>query len=137
MAMNFVKTEPKKYRYVVDVQAVPKTDYKPTYEAFGWEYVGQMASIFVWRKQYDNERPESFSDKENRIARNKRLTAAISFSFILFLLTSLSILTCFIWNFNRLTIGGLIQFILGSLLSCGLTICIGYVMWKISKNREK
>ncbi len=55
--MNFVKEKPKKYRYVIDMQAFPKKDYKLTYQEFGWEFVGQMASAFVWRKEYAKERP--------------------------------------------------------------------------------
>ncbi|MGC4019716.1 MAG: DUF2812 domain-containing protein [Muricomes sp.] len=137
IAMTFVKTEPKKYRYVFDLQAMPKADYKLTYETFGWEFVGQMASAFVWRKQYENERPESFSDNETRMARSKRFIAAISFSFVLFLLASLIILTYFIWNFNKLTVNELLQFILGLSLSIGFTIYLGYVMRRISKSRDR
>ncbi|MDR3312940.1 MAG: DUF2812 domain-containing protein [Oscillospiraceae bacterium] len=35
IAMTFVKSEQKNFRYVVDMQAAPKSDYKATYEAFG------------------------------------------------------------------------------------------------------
>lgn len=137
IAMTFAKTEPKKYRYVFDLQAMPKADYKATYEAFGWEFVGQMASAFVWRKQYEKERPESFTDNETRIARSKRFTVAVFSSFILFFFASLIILACVVWNFNKLVIGELLQFILGLLLSGGFAVYLGYVVRKISKNRDK
>ena len=42
--MTFHKTEPKQYRYVFDLNAFPKKDYKATYQQFGWEFMGQMAS---------------------------------------------------------------------------------------------
>lgn len=62
IAMRFERSEPRKYRYVIDMQAAPKRDYRPTYESFGWEFVGQMASAPVWHMAYAEERPESFSD---------------------------------------------------------------------------
>ena len=50
--MTFHKTEPKQYRYVFDLNAFPKKDYKATYQQFSWEFMGQMASCFIWRKEY-------------------------------------------------------------------------------------
>ncbi len=137
MKMTFEKGEPQKYCYIVDVQAIPKTDYKATYEAFGWEFVGQMSSIFIWRKPYTDERPISFSDPKSLAERNSRFIKAISFSFTIFLVATLIVFICFILNFNGLTLGGYIQFALGLLLSGGFTIYLGYVMRKISKNRDE
>ncbi len=84
IAMRFTKSTPKRYRYVVDMQAVPRKDYRRTYEEFGWEFVGQMASAMVWRREYDGERPESFSDAQSRRGRNKRFFWAVSVSGFLF-----------------------------------------------------
>ncbi len=84
IAMRFAKSTPKKYRYVVDMQAAPKKDYRRIYEEFGWEFVGQMASARVWRREYDGERPESFSDLQSRRGRNKRFFRAVSVSCFLF-----------------------------------------------------
>ena len=63
--MVFRKTEPKRYRYVMDLNAFPKKDYTATFEAFGWELVGKMASEYIWRKEYEGERPEAFSSEES------------------------------------------------------------------------
>lgn len=84
--MVFHKSEPRRYRYVFDLNAFPKADYRNTYEQFGWEFVGQMASCFVWRKTYTDIRPESFSDTESLVKRNKRVKNAVTAALILFLL---------------------------------------------------
>ncbi len=55
-----------------------------TYKDFGWELCGQMASTYLWRMEYKDERPESFSDEAARKDRNSRFVKAVSFSFILF-----------------------------------------------------
>jgi hypothetical protein len=77
MKMTFHKTEPKKYRYVFDLNAFKVKDYKRTYEQFGWEFVGQMSNCFVWRQEYTDTRPESFTDSESLVRRNKRVRNAI------------------------------------------------------------
>lgn len=133
IAMTFEKTAPQKYRYVVDLQAIPRADYKNTYTAFGWEFVGQMAGAFIWRKIYTDMRPVSFSDKKSLAERNSRFIKAVSVSFAMFLITTLVILVGFILSFSGLTLGGYIQFILGLLLSGSLALYLGYVMRKISK----
>lgn len=131
--MTFVKGTPKKYRYVVDLQAAPKSDYISTYKDFGWEFVGRMSTIYVWRKEYSSERPEAFSDTENIRNRNRRFTRAISFSFAIFTLASLIITICFLINIRNLSLGGLVQFILGLLLSYSIAFLLASVMHKISK----
>jgi hypothetical protein len=88
-AMRFEKGEPKRYRYVVDMQPAPRKDYRRIYEEFGWEFVGQMASSYVWRREYQGERPESFSDLSSRHSRNKRFFWAIAVSGIMLALGAL------------------------------------------------
>ena len=84
--MTFHKTEPKQYRYVFDLNAFPKKDYKATYQQFGWEFMGQMASCFIWRKEYTGERPESFTDQDSLTRRNKRVRNAVLACFLIALL---------------------------------------------------
>ena len=84
--MTFHKTKPKQYRYVFDLNAFPKEDYKTTYQQFGWEFMGQMASCFIWRKEYTDERPESFTDQNSLIQRNKRVRNAVLACFLVALL---------------------------------------------------
>lgn len=89
IAMKFVRAESRKYRYVFDMQAFPRKDYVSTYEQFGWELVGQMASAFIWRMAYQGDRPEAFTDGESIKKRNTRTMAAVSVSFVMFLLAPL------------------------------------------------
>lgn len=91
LAMRFEKSEPLKYRYVLDMQSAPSKDYRRLYEEFGWEYVGQMASAHVWRKAYTASRPESFSDRPSREARDRRFIAAAAVSFSIFSLGALAL----------------------------------------------
>ncbi len=133
LLMSFFKGSPKKYRYVADVQAMPNDDYIATYKEFGWEFVGQMSGIFIWRREYTSDRPEAFSDKENIKNRNRRFAKAVSFSFSIFLLASLIITACLFLNISRLGIGDWVQFILGLALSYSITASLASVMVRILK----
>lgn len=83
IAMRFEKGPIKKVRYVVDVQAPAPKDYIPKYQSAGWELVGKMANMYVWRKEYGAERPEAFSDVEAVRNRNERYAKAITVSTIM------------------------------------------------------
>ncbi|MGG6310444.1 DUF2812 domain-containing protein [Paenibacillus macerans] len=131
LAMRFVKGTPERYRYVVDLQAMPQKGYKQIYEEFGWEYVGRMSSAFVWRKKYAGERPESFSDRENLEVRNKRFIQAISFSFFIFALIAVIVTVSFACLFQGLTAGETIQFWIGIAVSWPAAVYLGWVMRKI------
>jgi len=87
--MTFRRSEPHKYRYIYDLQAFPKKEYKTTYEQFGWELVVQMASGFIWRKLYTDKRPESFTSLESLEKRSKQVVSAVAVSFIIFLIVSM------------------------------------------------
>jgi hypothetical protein len=135
IAMRFEKSEPRKYRYVVDMQFTSEKDYKQTYEEFGWEYVGQMASAHVWRQMYTDERPESFSDAPSREARNKRFIVAISFSFTMFLIGSLAFAAGAI--FSDLTASDRLQFCIAAGLFFLFAVLLGLVMAKVNKNIDR
>ncbi len=74
--MTFRKGEPAKYRYVADVQVHPRPDYQSTYKDAGWERVGQMASETLWRRKYEGERPEAFTDGASERARTHGFAGA-------------------------------------------------------------
>ncbi|MEX1307845.1 MAG: DUF2812 domain-containing protein [Eubacteriales bacterium] len=86
MRMVLEKSEPKKYKYAIELLGRLSPERKAMYADFGWEYVGRMSSIFVWRKEYTDKRPEMFSDKPSTKKRSQRFIVAISFSFGIFLL---------------------------------------------------
>ena len=135
IAMRFAKGDPKKYRYVVDMQPFPGKDYKQTYRDFGWEFVGQMASAYVWRQEYEGERPESFSDNGSRRGRNKRFIGAVSVSFFLFLLGGLGFSAGAI--FGSLGPSDRLQFGITAVVFLLMSAAMGLVMKKIKKNIEK
>ena len=135
IAMRFAKGEPKKYRYVVDMQPVPKKDYIRTYQEFGWEFVGQMASAMVWRREYDGERPESFSDAQSRRGRNKRFIGAASVSFIMFTLGALAAAGTAV--FAPLDAERRLELILMTVFCALLAAGIGFVMLRMRKNIDR
>jgi VIT1/CCC1 family predicted Fe2+/Mn2+ transporter len=137
VVMTFNRSEPKKDRYIYDAQVFPKKEYKPTYEQFGWEFVGQMASCYIWRKEYFDKRPESFTNHESLETRNKQVVSAVSVSFAMFSIVSIILITAFIITFSNLTTNDMLQLILAIVLSFVFALYLGYVMKKIYKNRFK
>ena len=71
---KFRRAAPAKYRYVVDFQLIQKKDYIDMYKSFGWELVGRISEIYIWRQAYTDKRPESFTDKNSLKRRNKRMS---------------------------------------------------------------
>jgi hypothetical protein len=135
--MTLHKEKPRQYRYVVDLQFTRRRDYIDTYRQFGWEYVGQMASAYVWRREYTGERPESFTDQQTLERRSKRFAAAVCINLILFFLVTLALIVGFILTFPMTRTGQKAQFILGIVL-CGLfTGYLWYVWQKIWRNRGR
>lgn len=137
MKMKFQKTKPRKVRYIFDMNLRPKKDYLQTYLQLGWEYVGIMASCIVWRKAYTGNRPESFSDKDSLVKRNKRFLKAVSVSFFLFLGAFLAVTIAYLVYRNMLSGEQRLQMLFGMAFSLIFVVCLGYVMRKIYKNRRR
>lgn len=135
--MTFKHGTPKKYRFVYDLQAFPRKDYRATYEQFGWEYLGRMSSVYIWRKEYTNERPEAFSDNESIIKRNRRTVAAISFSLILLLIATVTLAIRLIFYSESFTTSKLIQYGFNLAISSIFVVLLGLVMLKIKRNEDR
>jgi hypothetical protein len=60
---EFDETENKKSKYVVDISALPKVSYMETLLKKEWEYLGKTGNCYIWRKNYEDKRPEDFADK--------------------------------------------------------------------------
>jgi hypothetical protein len=131
--MRFAEGEPKKYRYVADMQSFPKKEYMQMYEEFGWEFVGQMASMMVWRREYEGERPESFSDASSRKERNRRFIGAVAVAFTMFLVGALATLGAFIFTNTE----DHLDFGIASAFMFVLCALMGAVMLKMRKNIDK
>lgn len=133
----FTKTTPKRYRYVYDVQLSSKKDYRATYEQFGWEFVGMMASCYIWRKEYSAKRPEAFSDVQSLEFRNKQVVRAVSVSLLIFFFAFIATSIALAITFRTLAVGDSIQIILFLLFSGCILAYLAWVMRKIYKNRYK
>jgi len=131
------QTEPKTYRYVFDLNVYPKKDYRQTYEQFGWEYVGRMSNCFIWRKAYTELRPESFSDRNSRIQRNKRLKHVF---FIILMMMFLSIAAALIVGCVLSVsgdVGKVYALIPLVLLFAGISSYLSWVIRQLNKNLER
>ena len=137
LLMTFRRGEPKKYRFICDSQASPRKEYRATYEQFGWEYLGRMASMHVWRMEYHGERPEAFSDKDSVVERNRRTILAVSVSFTLFLIMILFFAVQLIFFPDSLSAGDRTQLIIADVFFCILAVLLGFVMLLIWKNRKR
>jgi hypothetical protein len=135
--MTFKRREAKKYRFVYDPQVSPRQDYIPTYEQFGWEYLGRMASAHIWRMEYDGERPEAFSDQESLTKRNKRTIAAVSVSFTIFLVAVMAIGILLLFFSDSLSGTDRTQFIIAEGVFGMIMLALGAVMLFLRKNQTQ
>lgn len=63
--MRFDDAPPAQVRYVVDQRATPTpADYFTSREQRGWEHVGALADLHVWRREYAGERPDGFIGRD-------------------------------------------------------------------------
>lgn len=137
IAMKFEKGEPKLYRYVADMQAVHRKDYRPTYEAFGWEHMGQMSSMHLWRREYEVDRPEAFTDAASKRARSKRFGYAVSFSFVLFTLAFIALAVLLGVLYPKLDADDVAQFIVGIVLTALFAVPLGIITFDLLKKKPK
>jgi len=135
--MDFKKTEPKKYRYVFDLKAFPKKEYMDIYCQFGWEFVGQMASCFVWRKEYTDVRPESFSDRESVIHRNNRVIHAVTVVFWFFVAGIFALLLALFFTFPAITAEKIIEYLCEALFLAVCAVYFGWVIRQIRKSNDR
>ena len=135
--MSFRLCEPKKYRFVYDPQVSPRKEYIPTYEEFGWEYLGRMASAHIWRMEYEGERPQAFSDQEGLVERNRRNLTAVSISFFMFLTAILAIGLGLGFAADSLSAGDRIQLVIAGGFFGVISLALAYVMLQMRKNLRK
>jgi len=137
VVMSFRLCEPKKYRFVYDPQVSPRKEYIPTYEEFGWEYLGRMASAHIWRMEYEGERPQAFSDQEGLVERNRRNLTAVSISFFMFLTAILAIGLGLGFAADSLSAGDRIQLVIAGGFFGVISLALAYVMLQMRKNLRK
>lgn len=137
MIMIFTRAEPRKYRFVYDLQVSPRQDYFSMYEDFGWEYLGRMASAHIWRIPYEEERPEAFSDNESLVKRNRRSIVAVSVSFFIFLMAVIVIGLVLIFSADALSEADKLHMVIAEGVFGLATITLGFVMMILRKNQSR
>lgn len=135
--MIFRKGEPKKYRFVYDLRAVASKDYISTYKQFGWQFLGQMASVNIWRMEYIDDRPEAFSDKDSVTGRNKRTVAAVSISFSIFFIGAIVMTVASIFFSSGIPENDRIQLIIAAVFFAILAAALCFVMICIHKGSKR
>ncbi|HPR35440.1 MAG TPA: DUF2812 domain-containing protein [Anaerolineaceae bacterium] len=135
--MSFQRGIPKKVRFVYDPQVSPRSDYIPTYEQFGWEYLGCMASAHIWRMEYEGERPQAFSDQEGLADRNRRNMIALSVSMVLFLVTVIVLGLSLRFASDSLSNSDRNQLVIAAIFFGTIFLALGYFMLQMWKNRSR
>ena len=134
LRMTFTRTESRRFRYVFDFNAYPNRDYLNSYEQFGWEPVGQMASCFIWRKEYSGQRPEAFTDGQSMQARNRRVRNAVLVCLILFAVGTLGSLVGAGINLAMADSEDALSFSLEALLFACFSLYLWWVVRQIQRN---
>ncbi|BDF59330.1 hypothetical protein CE91St36_21470 [Christensenellaceae bacterium] len=135
--MVFHKTQPKKYRYVVDLHALSAQDYKKIYEAFGWELVGKMASLYVWRKEYTDQRPEAFTDLASREKRSGNILLVFKCLIALMVVAIAVIAVCYAVLVKPQNLSDWADGLISIVILAALTAALGIFMRKIYKKRDR
>lgn len=94
---EFEEAPSARYRYMVDITALPKAMYMETLLNDGWEYLGTSRNCYFWRKEYsDNVRPKDMSDRLclGKHCRNAGILALIM------AIALLAISAGLIWGYN-------------------------------------
>jgi len=135
--MVFQRGEPAKYRFTYDVQVSPRNDYFTTYQDFGWEYLGRMASAHIWRMKYEGQRPAAFSERETLTERNRRNIRAVSVSFFIFLAAVIAM--AFVLGFTGDSLSGTdrLQVIIAEAVFGCIMLALGLVMVLLRKNDSR
>jgi len=133
--MTFQRGKPKKYRFIYDPQVSPRKEYIATYEQFGWEYLGCMASAHIWRMEYEGDRPQAFSDQEGLVDRNRRNLIAVSVSFFIFLAAVIAISLALVLASDSITAGDRTQLIIADIFFGVILLALGNIMFLMWKNQ--
>lgn len=128
--MAFEKKSPKKYRYILDLQPFCKSDYKKVYEEFGWEFCGRITNAYLWRMEYDEERPESFTDTQTLKERNNRFVKSLLFSFLFQVIVDLLITFIFFLYRGSFISSTFIEYLILLFLAYIYTVYLAVIIFK-------
>jgi hypothetical protein len=94
---SFKKGKVRKMRYCWDYPAFPGDNYFEIFKEDGWESMdNKMGPWFIWRKAYENERPNIYTDTKSLIEKNNRQIRTVIFGvFVTLFLLSLVLISNF------------------------------------------
>ena len=75
--LHFSRSDSEQIRVCVDYQPRVGADYVALFEDAGWECLGQSAGWYMWRKSYEGDRPEIYSDIGSLLGRNRRIAVTL------------------------------------------------------------
>jgi hypothetical protein len=132
--MTFRKGKGSRYRYAADMQVRPRKDYRALWEDAGWEFVGRMASLMLWRKRYRGKRPEAFTDAASIEGRSNRFVWAVVTSALVFAAGGLALLLA--WRFGDLGTGDSRQVLAAGILFSIAAAALAVVAFWMGRKRE-
>lgn len=94
---SFKKGESRKMRYCFDYPSYVKDNYFEIFKEDGWESMdNKMGPWFIWRKPYEDERPNIYTDTKSLIEKNNRQIRTVIFGvFVTLFLLSLVLISNF------------------------------------------
>ncbi|MGB9936504.1 MAG: DUF2812 domain-containing protein [Methanobacterium sp.] len=127
LRFKFEKGEARKVRYCVDYQNKVDDNYFEILKEDGWELVGnKYIPWYMWRKSYENERPNIYTDAKSLMERNNRLLITVG----IFLLLEISI-------FSQMFLHGFDEMGLVSLMFIMIIAFIGYITVQLYRYNKR
>jgi hypothetical protein len=133
--MTLTKGKRSRYRYAADMQVKPRKDYRALWEDAGWEFVGRMASLMLWRRRYRGKRPEAFTDPETIRGRSGKFVWAVAASALVFAAGGAAMLIA--WRFADMGTGDSRQVLAAGILFSAAAAALSVVGFWIWRKRER
>lgn len=70
---QFAPGQPRQVAYAVDYQQTVKAEYYSLYQDIGWQLVYSWGGWYIWRMDYQQEKPKLYTDLTSRLEMNTRL----------------------------------------------------------------
>lgn len=127
LRFKFEKGESRKIRYCVDYQNKVDNNYFEILKEDRWELVGDKSiPWYMWRKLYENERPNIYTDVKSLMERNNRLFITVG----IFLILEIAI-------FSQMFLHGSDEWGLVSIMFIMIIAFIGYITVQIYRYNKK
>lgn len=127
LRFKFERGESRKIRYCVDYQNKVDNNYFEILKEDGWELVGgKSIPWYMWRKSYENEMPNIYTDVTSLMERNNRLLITVG----IFLILEIAI-------FSQMFLHGPDEWGLVSIMFILIIAFIGYITVQIYRYNKK